>query len=108
MGREKMDYVAVQRKKLLHLVRNGSLEPDVYTVRMLLLLRLTWSDLQAATKWVGGGTVNAARDQATPASIADMTELLGIGASLLVYTTHSSTLRHMYCRTTGAFKLAEQ
>ena len=89
MGREKMDYVAVQRKKLLQLVRNGALEPDVYTMRMLLLLRLTWSDLQAATKWVGGGTVNAARDQATPASIADMTELLGICESCLHGLAHS-------------------
>ena len=80
MGREKMAYVAVQRQKLLAGVRNGALEPDVYSMRMLLLLRLTWSDLQAATKWVGGGTINAARDRATPASIADMTELLGICA----------------------------
>ena len=84
MGKEQMAYVALQRKTLLDLVRNGALEPDVYASRMLLLLRLAWSDLQAATKWVGGGTINAARDRATPATIADIIELVGISIEFMV------------------------
>ena len=48
MGKEQMAYVALQRKTLLDLVRNGALEPDVYGLT-LSREQLSLEALEAAT-----------------------------------------------------------
>ena len=78
MGKPQMAYVALQRVRLLEQVRAGAMEPDTYVSRFFLLLRLAWTDLQAATKWVGGGTVDARREVLTPAGIAGMNQAVNV------------------------------
>ena len=87
MGRQQMAYVALQRQTLLVKARSGAMEPDVYASRLLMLLRLAWSDLVAATKWVGGGYLNTARDRATPATSAEVSELAELAIEFMLGPT---------------------